>query len=124
MKLNHAQRKHLTAKLNDALQIQLGKMREPSFTFSATMPCKVTIRTAAWSNRNISTSSAVPAVWRSKLTVAQRAALAKAEKLMAAYVSRRERKNAIVAEFEETLLFADGGLDEAKALLAKFVAKL
>lgn len=129
MKLNHAQRTHLINKFSTEADAIAAKLKDPvGPLFEITMPCKVKVSIASWYSStvtpNISAVSPTQKAMEKLLTPAQKRALQQAVAAKQAYNTRYAKGELLIEDFKEQLLFADGGLDEANALIKTFLAKL
>lgn len=127
MKLNHAQRSHLIAKFSAGVKALIAKQKDPAGQlFEVTMPCKVKVSIDSWQDSIPLINATNPSQQQLQrfLTPAQKRVLQLAVAAKHAYNTRRQRGEALIGEFKEQLLFADGGLDEANALIKTFLAKL
>jgi hypothetical protein len=129
MKLNHAQRTHLINKFSTEAKAIAAKQKDPAGPlFEITMPCEVKVSIASWYSSTVTPGVSVTRPTQKALekliTPAQKRALQQAVAAKQAYNNRHAKVESLIEDFKEQLLFADGGLDEANALIKAFLAKL
>lgn len=128
MKLNHAQRTHLVKKLSTEARSLVAKMKDPAGpVFEIIIPCKVEVGISLGVYGDCPTIYAVDPTQKQLdklLTPNQKRALATAVAAKKAYNAQHAKIKSMVEDFKEQLLFADGGLDEANALIKTFLAKI
>lgn len=128
MKLNHAQRTHLINKFSTEANAIAAKQKDPAgLLFEITMPCKVKVTIPSWSGSVSPIISAINPAHKQLeklLSPAQKRTLQLAVAAKQAYNTRHAKVESLIEGFKEQLLFADGGLDEANALIKTFLAKL
>lgn len=125
MKLNHAQRAHLIAKLTAAVEERIKNiMASEGLLFTVTIPCAVDVTASTWRSESVSLDATVPDDWEKHLSPIQKELLEASREMNRIYGSRQATKTQIINEFTEALLFADGGLEEANGMIAAFLEKM